>query len=84
MALYDFSAPRLFLDAPLAAGASVPVDRAQANYLLNVLRLKAGDAVLVFNGRDGEWRADISVEGRPSSRPGPRRRPSIFCSRSRP
>ncbi len=64
MALYDFSAPRLFVDAPLAAEARVPLDRAQANYLLNVLRLKAGDAVLVFNGRDGEWRAEIAVEGR--------------------
>jgi 16S rRNA (uracil1498-N3)-methyltransferase len=64
LALYDFSAPRLFVDAPLATGGRVPVDRAQANYLLSVLRLKAGDAVLVFNGRDGEWRAEIAVEGR--------------------
>ena len=64
MALYDFAAPRLFLDAPLVAGGRVPVDRAQSNYLLNVLRLRAGDAVLVFNGRDGEWRADVAVEGR--------------------
>lgn len=64
MAEYDFNAPRLFLDAPLHNGARVALDRAQANYLLNVLRLKAGEAVLVFNGRDGEWRAEISVEGR--------------------
>ena len=33
---------------------------AQANYLGNVLRLKAGDPVLVFNGRDGEWRATLA------------------------
>ena len=64
MALYDFAAPRLFVDAPLAAGGRVPLDRAQANYLLNVLRSKPGDSVLVFNGRDGEWRAEIAVEGR--------------------
>jgi len=64
LALYDFAAPRLFVDAPLAAGGRVPLDRAQANYLLNVLRSKAGDSVLVFNGRDGEWRAEIAVEGR--------------------
>jgi 16S rRNA (uracil1498-N3)-methyltransferase len=64
LALYDFSAPRLFVDAPLAAGGGLALDRAQANYLLNVLRLKAGDAVLVFNGRDGEWRAEVAVEGR--------------------
>jgi len=64
MASYDFNAPRLFVDAPLGAGARIALDRGQANYLLNVLRLGAGDAVLIFNGRDGEWRADISVEGR--------------------
>jgi 16S rRNA (uracil1498-N3)-methyltransferase len=67
LALYDFSAPRLFVDVPLAAGAVVPLERAQANYLLNVLRLKSGEAVLVFNGRDGEWRAQIGSEGRKSA-----------------
>jgi 16S rRNA (uracil1498-N3)-methyltransferase len=67
MADYDFNAPRLFVDAPLHAGARIALDRGQANYLLNVLRLRAGDAVLVFNGQDGEWRADISVEGRKSA-----------------
>jgi 16S rRNA (uracil1498-N3)-methyltransferase len=64
MALYDFSAPRLFLDAPLKAGEGVALDRGQANYLLNVLRLKSGGSVLVFNGRDGEWRAEIMEAGR--------------------
>ncbi len=67
MARYDFNAPRLYLDAPLAAGARLPLDRAQANYLLNVLRLRAGDVVLVFNGRDGEWRAEIAPDGRKSA-----------------
>lgn len=32
----------------------------QAHYLVNVLRLKLGQAVLIFNGRDGEWRAALS------------------------
>jgi 16S rRNA (uracil1498-N3)-methyltransferase len=64
MADYDFNAPRLFIDAPLQGGARIALDRGQANYLLNVLRLKAGEAVLIFNGRDGEWRAEVSVEGR--------------------
>ena len=59
MARYDFRTPRLYVDVPLAA-AAVALDAAQANYLGNVLRLKAGDAVLVFNGRDGEWRATLS------------------------
>ena len=60
MTLYDFRAPRLFVDAPLAAGATVALARDQSNYLGNVLRLAAGATVLVFNGRDGEWRAAIS------------------------
>ena len=64
MAEYDFNAPRLFIDAPLQAGSRVALDRGQANYLLNVLRLKAGETVLVFNGQDGEWRAEVAVEGR--------------------
>lgn len=64
MASYDFNAPRLFVDAPLQSGARIELDRGQANYLLNVLRLRAGEPVLVFNGRDGEWRTEVSVEGR--------------------
>jgi 16S rRNA (uracil1498-N3)-methyltransferase len=36
------------------------------NYLRNVLRRKAGDAVLVFNGRDGEWRATLDESGKRS------------------
>lgn len=67
MTLYDFRAPRLFVDAPLSAGASVVLERDQSNYLGNVLRLAAGATVLVFNGRDGEWRAAISGRKRPDT-----------------
>jgi 16S rRNA (uracil1498-N3)-methyltransferase len=56
---FDLRAPRLFVDAHLGSGETVALDRNQSNYLGNVLRLKASDAVLVFNGRDGEWRAEI-------------------------
>jgi len=64
---YDFRAPRLFVDAALSAGAAVPLDRNQSNYLGNVLRLGAGDTVLAFNGRDGEWRVEIAGRKRPDS-----------------
>ncbi|MCW5692049.1 MAG: 16S rRNA (uracil(1498)-N(3))-methyltransferase [Pseudolabrys sp.] len=64
MPRYDFRTPRIHVDAALAAGAQVPLDRDQANHLCNVLRLKAGDAVLVFNGRDGEWGAELSGSGK--------------------
>ncbi|HEX5867625.1 MAG TPA: 16S rRNA (uracil(1498)-N(3))-methyltransferase [Beijerinckiaceae bacterium] len=64
MAGHDFSAPRLFVEAPLHQRGRVGLDRQGANYLLNVLRLRNGAAVLVFNGRDGEWRAALRGEGR--------------------
>jgi 16S rRNA (uracil1498-N3)-methyltransferase len=51
---------RLFVDAPLSNGAAISCTPDQANYLVNVLRLAAGDGILVFNGRNGEWRARIA------------------------
>jgi 16S rRNA (uracil1498-N3)-methyltransferase len=64
MSRYDFNAQRLFVEADLAEGATVACTPAQANYLRNVLRLQPGDAILVFNGRDGEWRAELADAGR--------------------
>jgi 16S rRNA (uracil1498-N3)-methyltransferase len=63
----DFRSPRLFVDAALAAGETVTLERNQSNYLGNVLRLSAGDSILVFNGRDGEWQALIAGRKRPDS-----------------
>lgn len=56
---YDFRSPRLYVEAPLGEGVSVPLDSAQSHYLGTVLRLKSGGRVLVFNGRDGEWSATL-------------------------
>lgn len=63
---YDFRTPRLFVADALSAGAALPLDKGQSNYLTNVLRLGSGDAVLVFNGRDGEWLGTLQPEGRKS------------------
>src|ERR1700688_2876678 len=63
----DFRSPRLFVDATLAAGETVMLERSQSNYLGNVLRRSAGDTILVFNGRDGEWQASIAGRKRPDS-----------------
>jgi len=63
----DFRSPRLFVDTGLSAGATVALERGQSNYLGNVLRLSAGDSILVFNGRDGEWQASIEGRKRPDS-----------------
>lgn len=54
------STPRLFLDQPLAPGVEVPATAGQAHYLGGVMRRAPGDAVLLFNGRDGEWAASIA------------------------
>lgn len=59
MARYDFASHRLFVAGDLAQGALVPVDAAQMNYLLNVLRMEEGACLLAFNGRDGEWQAEV-------------------------
>lgn len=56
--------PRLYLDAEFSAGAHLPLEKDQAHYLLTVMRRKAGDRVRLFNGRDGEWQAEIAEAGR--------------------
>jgi 16S rRNA (uracil1498-N3)-methyltransferase len=76
MPVYDFRTTRLYVDAPLGEGGIAPMDRGQAHYLANVLRLKAGQGVLVFNGRDGEWHATLEGGKRAASlRIGTRTRP---------
>jgi 16S rRNA (uracil1498-N3)-methyltransferase len=64
MARYDFNAQRLYVECDLTEGARAPLSKEQSNYLLNVLRLRDGDLLLVFNGRDGEWRARLASVSR--------------------
>lgn len=64
MPAYDFTGTRLFVEEALAAGATVPLDKAQSHYLLQVMRLPPGAELLVFNGRDGEWRARLESAGK--------------------
>jgi 16S rRNA (uracil1498-N3)-methyltransferase len=64
MARYDFRSPRLYVAAPLAAGATVLLEADQTHYLAHVLRLKAGHPLLVFNGTDGEWKARLGETAR--------------------
>jgi 16S rRNA (uracil1498-N3)-methyltransferase len=54
------STPRLFIDQPLDAALMIVLDSAQSNYLGNVMRLKAGDPVRLFDDRTGEWIATVS------------------------
>ena len=55
---------RLYVDHPLGQGQSVPLDKAQAHYLFGVMRQSVGASVLLFNGIDGEWRAEVAEAGK--------------------
>ena len=60
------STPRLFIDMPLAPDAAPMIDGAAAHYLLNVMRLKIGAPILLFDNRSGEWLARIADVGKRS------------------
>lgn len=55
---------RLFVDHPLGQAQSVPLERDQAHYLFGVMRLAVGANILLFNGKDGEWRAEVTQAGK--------------------
>jgi 16S rRNA (uracil1498-N3)-methyltransferase len=59
---------RLFVTADLGQDAAVPLDAAQAHYLFDVMRLGPGARIAVFNGRDGEWLAEVVEAGRRGGR----------------
>jgi 16S rRNA (uracil1498-N3)-methyltransferase len=65
---HDFRTPRLYVPGDLSPGGELLLGREAANYLRNVLRLEKGAEVLVFNGRDGEWRARVVPSGRRETR----------------
>ena len=52
---------RLYVTGDLGSGAGVTLDEAQTHYLLHVMRARAGMLVSLFNGRDGEWLAEIAA-----------------------
>ncbi len=56
--------PRLYVDAALAPGATFTLPAPQSHYLAQVMRRGPGDAVLLFDGRSGEWLARITEAGR--------------------
>lgn len=55
---------RLYVEHSLGQEQSVPLEKAQAHYLFGVMRLGVGASVLLFNGTDGEWRADVVEAGK--------------------
>lgn len=55
---------RLYVDQPLGAGQAVALGPDAANYLFNVMRLGRGAHLALFNGRDGEWQAEVAEAGK--------------------
>ena len=60
----NFRMQRLFVETPLDAGVAQEATTEQFNYLANVLRMTDGTEILLFNGRDGEWKARLSFPSR--------------------
>jgi 16S rRNA (uracil1498-N3)-methyltransferase len=60
----DMTLARLFVESRLAGGAEAPLSEGQAHYLRHVLRRGDGAPLLLFNGRDGEWRAALELRGK--------------------
>ena len=56
----NYTLPRLFLPDDLSAGAEIELPREAAHYLTTVIRKSEGDSLRVFNGKSGEWRAEIT------------------------
>ncbi|MEM1163620.1 MAG: 16S rRNA (uracil(1498)-N(3))-methyltransferase [Pseudomonadota bacterium] len=59
---------RLYVQSDLGAGRDVALERDQAHYVSSVMRRAVGDHVLLFNGRDGEWLAEITQVGKRAAR----------------
>ncbi len=60
------SAPRLFVDTPVVAGAPFAVAAEQAHYLLRVMRVAGGDTVIVCDNVTGEWATRVAEAGKRS------------------
>ena len=58
------SAPRLFIDQPLADGMELRIEGGQAHYLLSVMRTKTGGTVKLFDDRTGEWLGEVVGAGK--------------------
>jgi 16S rRNA (uracil1498-N3)-methyltransferase len=60
----NYRMQRLLTDLPLQPDHPVEAPVDTAHYLLNVLRMRDGDQILLFNGNDGEWLASIEQNGK--------------------
>ena len=83
----NYRMQRLYIDVPLGMGGHVEPPAEATHYLANVLRMKDGDEVLLFNGHDGEWKAELRFEGKKritldvkeETRPQPPKPDLVYC-----
>lgn len=62
--MMPFMTVRLYLNHPMGSGQTLNLSRDQAHYLFGVMRLSLGAEIAVFNGQDGEWRAEVTEAGK--------------------
>ncbi|KEG21071.1 16S rRNA (uracil(1498)-N(3))-methyltransferase [Bartonella bacilliformis] len=55
----NYKFQRLFIQQPLVLNEEVVIKGSQASYLIHVLRMREGERILLFNGCDGEWLAEL-------------------------
>ncbi|MAY61080.1 MAG: 16S rRNA (uracil(1498)-N(3))-methyltransferase [Rhizobiales bacterium] len=83
----NYKLKRLFVGQPLIEGVAIAAEKDQSHYLLTVLRMEAGSELLLFNGRDGEWRAKLEMPAKKKAvliplaleRPQPPHPDLVFC-----
>jgi 16S rRNA (uracil1498-N3)-methyltransferase len=64
MSRHDVASVRIFQPAPLAKDRAIGLEHEAAHYLIKVLRMGEGAKLLVFNGQDGEWEAELRLPSR--------------------
>lgn len=52
---------RLYINTPLSLDSSIFLEKQHVHYIFHVMRKEKGDNILVFNGSDGEWCAEIAA-----------------------
>lgn len=83
----NYKMQRLYVENDLESGSQIEVASQAGHYLTHVLRLKDGDEILAFNGRDGEWKSRLRPEGKKrlflepfeQTRPQPSASDLIYC-----
>lgn len=83
----NYKMQRLFVEGGLSGNGTVALSAQQGHYLTNVMRMREGGEVLIFNGRDGEWRATVSAISKKSvtlslaeqTRPQPATPDLVYC-----